>query len=298
VYTATWVWSSEQGYPAHPAYRDFYRDIGYDLPLDYIRPYIHDNDVRIDTGFKYHAITGATDEKELYDPDRAAAVVREHAQEFYTRQAEHLERLSGVIPAEPVITSPYDTELFGHWWFEGPQWIEELFRVADEAQRSGDTRVVMTTPAEYLRREGPAQELSPTFSSWGSRGYAEVWLDGSNDWIYRHTHQAIERMAELVARFPDESGLKERALNQAAREVLLSMASDWPFIMNARTVVSYAERRVKEHLRNFTRVYDALSQRNMGTEWLTAVEKKHPLFPHFNYRRMKLPITENIKHLI
>ncbi|MFP4154024.1 MAG: glycoside hydrolase family 57 protein [Alkalispirochaeta sp.] len=298
VYTATWVWSSEQGYPAHPAYRDFYRDIGYDLPLDYVRPYIHDNDVRVDTGFKYHAITGATDEKELYDPERATSVVKQHARDFYTRQAEHLERLSGVIQAEPIITSPYDTELFGHWWFEGPQWIEELFRVAEDARRKGDTRVTLTTPSDYLRREEPTQELQPTFSSWGSRGYAEVWLDGSNDWIYRHTHQAIERMAELVARFPDESGLKERALNQAAREVLLSMASDWPFIMNARTVVSYAERRVKEHLRNFTRVYDALSQRNMGTEWLTAVEKKHPLFPHFNYRRMKLPITENIKHLI
>jgi 1,4-alpha-glucan branching enzyme len=105
-------------------------------------------------------------------------------------------------------------------------------------------------------------------------------------------------MAELVARFPDESGLKERALNQAAREVLLSMASDWPFIMNARTVVLYAEQRVKEHVINFTRVYEALSQRNMGTEWLTAVEKKHPLFAMFNYRRMKLPTTENIKHLI
>jgi 1,4-alpha-glucan branching enzyme len=298
VYTATWVWSSEQGYPAHPSYRDFYRDIGYDLPLDYIRPHIHDDDIRIDTGFKYHAITGATDEKEIYNPETAAQTVKEHASDFYTRQAEHIARLSDVVPGVPVITSPYDTELFGHWWFEGPQWIEELFRVADAASSKGDSRMTMTTPSEYLREHGTAQEIQPTFSSWGSRGYAEVWLDGSNDWIYRHTHQAIERMAELVARFPDEGGLKERALNQAAREVLLGMASDWPFIMNARTVVPYATERVKEHLRNFTRVYDALSQRNMGTEWLTAVEKKHPLFSHFNYRRMKLPTAENIRHLV
>lgn len=298
VYTATWVWSSEQGYPAHPSYRDFYRDIGYDLPLDYIRPYIHDDDIRIDTGFKYHAITGATDEKVIYDPEDADKTVKEHAREFYTRQAEHIARLTDVIPGVPVVTSPYDTELFGHWWFEGPQWIEELFRVADAAQSEGDTRMALTTPSEYLKNHGTAQEIQPTFSSWGSRGYAEVWLDGSNDWIYRHTHQAIERMAELVARFPNEGGLKERALNQAAREVLLGMASDWPFIMNARTVVPYATERVKEHLRNFTRVYDALSQRNMGTEWLTAVEKKHPLFSHFNYRRMKLPTAENIRHLV
>ncbi len=298
VYTATWVWSSEQGYPADPVYRDFYRDIGYDLPLDYIRPFIHENGIRIDTGFKYHAITGGTADKILYDPDAAREKVKEHAKEFVLKQTEHIGRLKEVIPSVPVITSPYDTELFGHWWFEGPQWIEEIFRVVDRRRRGGEEVVTFTTPSQYLKSFGAAETIKPTFSSWGSRGYAEVWLDGTNDWVYRHTHQAIERMAELVARFPDEGGLKERALNQAAREVLLSMASDWPFIMNARTVVPYAERRIKEHLLNFTRVYEALSQRNMGTEWLTAVEKKHPIFPDFNYRRMKLPTTEQIRHLV
>lgn len=295
VYTATWVWSSDQGYPADPVYRDFYRDIGYDLPLDYIGPYIHLGDVRIDTGFKYHAITGQTPDKELYDPERARERIREHAHDFYTRQREHLARVENAISAPPVITSPFDTELFGHWWYEGPQWLEELFRVA---AREDDDDFSMTTPSRYLREHGTAEVVDPSFSSWGSRGYSEVWLDGSNDWLYRHTHQAIERMGELVARFPDESGLKERALNQAAREVLLSMASDWPFIMNAGTVVPYATRRVKEHVLNFTRVYDALSQRNMGTEWLTALEKKHPVFPTIDYRRFALASAETLRHLL
>lgn len=313
VYTATWVWSSDQGYPTDPVYREFYRDIGFDLPLDYIRPHIHENDIRIDTGFKYYAVTGDTDQKVVYDPDVALQRAQEHAREYYIRQREHLGRLSEVLGAEPVITSPFDTELFGHWWFEGPQWLEALFRTAaEDAIQSADERdaapdasgwrstsaPAFTTPYSYLKQFGVAADVQPTFSSWGSRGYAEVWLDGSNDWIYRHTHQAIERMGELVARFPDESGLKERALNQAAREVLLCMASDWPFILNAKTVVQYATRRVKEHLLNFTRVYDALSQRNMGTEWLTALEKKHPIFPHFDYRRMKLPTSEALKHLL
>lgn len=304
VYTATWVWSSEQGYPADPVYRDFYRDIGYDLPLDYVRPYIHDDQVRIDTGFKYHAITGETDEKELYQIDRGRARAREHARDFFFRQQEHVARLAELLPVEPVITSPFDTELFGHWWFEGPIWLEELFRVAHEQQSpahggNGEGRgsLAMTTPSAYLEQYGTAETIAPSFSSWGSGGYAEVWMDGSNDWVYRHIHQAIDRMAELVARFPDEDGLKERALNQAAREVLLAMASDWPFIMNARTVVTYAERRVKEHLYNFTRVYEALSQRNMGTEWLTWLEKKHPLFPDLDYRRMKLTSEEVLRDL-
>ena len=299
VYTATWVWSSEQGYPADPAYRDFYRDIGYDLSLDYVRPHIHRDGIRIDTGFKYHAITGPTDDKELYDIDAARAKVKEHARDFFHRQREHVGRLGDVLPSEPVITSPFDTELFGHWWFEGPQWLEELFRVAAEEEKDASRpHLEMTTPDRYLKQYGASEVLQPTFSSWGSRGYAEVWLDGSNDWMYRHIHQSIERMGELVARFPDESGLKERALNQAAREVLLGMASDWPFILNARTVVPYATRRVKEHLLNFTHVYDALSRRNMGTEWLTALEKKHPIFPYLNYRRMKLASTETLRHLL
>ncbi len=299
VYTATWVWSSEQGYPADPVYRDFYRDIGYDLPLDYVGSYIHDEQVRIDTGFKYHAITGPTDEKDYYDIEEGRRRAREHAYDFYSRQREHSVRLGEVLPAEPVITSPFDTELFGHWWFEGPIWLEQLFRVAHEERAAGRSdEFEMTTPGAYLEAFGTVETVSPAFSSWGSGGYAEVWMDGSNDWIYRHTHQAIERMAELVIRFPDESGLKERALNQAAREVLLAMASDWPFIMNARTVVTYAERRVKEHLYNFTRIYEALSQRNMGTEWLTWLEKKHPVFPNLDYRRMKLSNNEVLRDLL
>jgi 1,4-alpha-glucan branching enzyme len=76
------------------------------------------------------------------------------------------------------------------------------------------------------------------------------------------------------------------------------MASDWPFIMNTQTVVPYAIRRINEHLLNFTHVYDALSQRNMGTEWLTVLEKKHPVFPELNYRKMKLRSTETLRRFL
>jgi 1,4-alpha-glucan branching enzyme len=109
-------------------------------------------------------------------------------------------------------------------------------------------------------------------------------LEGANDWIYRHLHKAIERMIELAERFPDETGLKERALNQAAREVLLSQASDWPFIMHARTNVTYAERRIRQHIYNFTSIYDSLSGGTVSTEWLTTLERRHNLFPQLDYR--------------
>jgi len=86
-------------------------------------------------------------------------------------------------------------------------------------------------------------------------------------------------MSDLVKRFPDEQGLKRRVLNQAAREVLLSQASDWPFIMKMGTTVPYAVKRVKEHIYNFNRIYENLSRNTVNTEWLTGIEKRTTSFP-------------------
>lgn len=295
VYTADWVWSNDHGFPADPVYRDFYRDVGYDLPLEYVAPYIHDDGIRIPTGFKYHSITGDTDDKAFYQPELAAERVREQAAEYVQRLRGHAERLQTALSVDaPVVTSAFDTELFGHWWFEGPDWIEAVMREF----AAGDSGPIPTLPSNYLQLHGTHEAVEPSFSSWGSRGYAEVWLDGSNDWINRHVHAGIERLADLVARFPDESGLKERALNQAAREVLLAMASDWPFILNANTVVPYAKRRVTEHLTNLAHVIEELSRQTMGTEWLTKLEKAHPILPFLDYRRFALGRVASVRELI
>lgn len=283
LFTANLVWSSDEGYPGDPLYRDFYRDIGHDLSLSYIAPYIHDDNIRVNTGFKYYAITDKSDDKVPYKPELADERLREHAKHFVDSQERLSAQLSDLMDVEPVMTSPYDAELFGHWWFEGPRWLEAVIR--EVAGRDNGLR--MSTPSCYLKSQSPEQVLQPAFASWGNKGYSEVWLDGTNDWIYRHTHKAIERMAELIERFPNETGLKRRALNQAAREILLSQSSDWPFIMNARTVVPYATSRVREHLANFNRIYDALSGGQMGTEWLTRLEKKNNIFPNLDYRLLR-----------
>ncbi len=277
--SANAVWSSNEGYPGDFSYREFYRDIGFDLPLDYIGPYVQDGKNRIYTGFKYYAITGKTDRKVPYVPASAKRKVDEHADNFIYNRVKHVDRLSEIMDRPPVITCPFDAELYGHWWFEGPAWIETLFRkLKDEA------RLECVLPSEYLKQFPVGQVAQPVLSSWGNKGYSEVWLDGSNDWIYRHIHKAIERMRELVDRYPNEKGLKERALNQAAREVLLCQSSDWPFIMHTGTTVPYAERRVKEHIYNFTRIYDALCSGAVSTEWLTKLERKYTLFPDIDYR--------------
>ncbi len=274
------VWSSEDGYPGDFSYRDFYRDIGFDLPLDYIRPWLHGDDIRVNTGFKYYAITGKTDDKRPYQPEEAAKKVEEHAENFVYKRKKQLAKLTRIMDTPPIIVSPYDAELFGHWWFEGLQWLELVIR---KVHSSGEN-VILATPGDYLSKNRELRTGTPSFSSWGNNGYAEVWLDGANDWIYKHVHKAIERMSELVERFPNEKGLKQRTLNQAAREVLLSQASDWPFILKSGTTVHYATRRIKEHLYNFNRIYDGLCRNTVNTEWLTRLEKKDNLFSDIDYR--------------
>jgi 1,4-alpha-glucan branching enzyme len=94
-------------------------------------------------------------------------------------------------------------------------------------------------------------------------------------------------MAELVDRFPDEKGLKLRTLNQAARELLLAQASDWPFIIKTGTTVPYAERRVKSHIHNFNTIYESLCRNTVKTEWLTKLEKRNNIFKDIDYRMFK-----------
>ena len=147
----------------------------------------------------------------------------------------------------------------------------------------------MITPIEYLGKFPQSQTGVPSFSSWGNKGYSEVWIDGKNDWIYRHLHKAVDRMTELVYRYPDENGLKLRVLNQAAREVLLSMASDWPFIMKTGTTVPYAVKRIREHIHNFNYIYDNLRRNTVDTGWLTKVERKNNVFPDLDYTIFGLP---------
>ncbi len=273
------VWSEADGYPADYAYRDFYRDIGYDLDMEYIRPYVHEPDVRVFTGYKYWAITGKTEDKKLYNIEQARKRVEEHAENFlYSIERTH-ERTRHLIDREPYFIIPFDAELFGHWWFEGIDWLERVLRGI-----AASDVLELKTPESYLAQHPVNQELQPAFSSWGNDGYSSVWLDGTNDWIYRHIHKCIERMIELVERFPEQDSLKKRFLDHGAREVLLMMASDWPFIMSSGTTMNYAERRVREHIHNFNVVYDNLCRNTVDTEWLTRTEKKFTIFPDIDYQ--------------
>ncbi|MBN1419096.1 MAG: DUF1957 domain-containing protein [Planctomycetes bacterium] len=275
------VWSAEEGYPGDFWYRDFYRDVGFDLDFEYIRPFIHHLGIRKHTGIKYYRITGRTDHKEPYDPEVALERAADHAGNFMFNRQKQVEYLEGLMGRAPLIIAPYDAELFGHWWFEGPDFLEFLFRKLAFDQKE----IVPITPSEYLDRFPTHQVAQPSASSWGYKGYAEVWLNGSNDWVYPHLYHAANRMVELArAHGNGASELTRRALNQAARELLLAQASDWAFIMKTGTVVEYAVRRTKSHVHRFQKLADAIRDNRIDPGYLADLESKDNIFPDIDYR--------------
>jgi 1,4-alpha-glucan branching enzyme len=275
------VWSAEYGYPGDALYREFYRDIGWDLDYDYVRPYIQSTGQRKNTGFKYFRITGKTSHKEPYDPDAARERAAVHAGNFMFNREKQIEALhSRMGGKKPMVIAPYDAELYGHWWFEGPMFLDFLIRKTVHDQDV----YRLATPAEYLQENPENQLCTPAMSSWGERGYSNMWLDGSNDWIYRHLHKCAELMVGLARDFEEPDALKRRALNQAARELLLAQSSDWAFIMKTGTMVDYAVRRTKEHVLRFLRLHDQLRGNQIDEQWLAFAEGKNNIFPEIDYR--------------
>ena len=181
---------------------------------------------------------------------------------------------------KPIIVSPYDAELYGHWWYEGPQWLEFLFRKIAFDQNE----ISLITPSEYLDENPRNQVITPSMSSWGWKGYSEMWLQGSNDWIYRHLHVASDKMTELARQYTDCNGLHKRALNQALRELLLAQSSDWAFIMGTGTHITYAVQRTKDHILRFNRLYEDIKSNSIDEGWLADIEYKDNIFPGIDYK--------------
>lgn len=275
------VWSSVEGYPGDYTYRDFYRDIGFDLDYEYVKPYLHPDGLRVNLGIKYHKITGASNHKDPYNRRRALDRAADHAGNFLFNREKQVEWLADTIQdRKPIIVAPYDAELYGHWWFEGPDWINFLIRKTVCDQQT----VRLITPSEYLQ-ENPRNQVSTLSpSSWGYKGHAEVWLNETNDWIYRHLDKAADRMVELAQMFPAADGLLRRALNQAAREVLLAQSSDWAFILKTGSHVEYAMKRTKEHLLRFDTLYHDIKGNSLDEGRLGDMEHKDNLFPDIDYR--------------
>jgi 1,4-alpha-glucan branching enzyme len=230
-------------------------------------------------GMKYHRITGRSEEKELYDRKAAEKAAETHATHFLEQRRQQIREISG-LGFDPIVVVPFDAELFGHWWFEGPSFLERFIR---EAASEQDLR--LTTPRDYLAAHSTLQTIQPAASTWGENGHLSVWLDPSNAWIYPHLHAAARRMSDLARKHAgDVVLLADHVLKQLARELLLAQSSDWAFLMKTGTACEYATKRTMDHLARFNRLHDQFVANAVDEEFLHDCERRDNAFPNVNWR--------------
>jgi 1,4-alpha-glucan branching enzyme len=288
------VWSAHEGYPGDLAYREFYRDIGFDLPMEHLGPVARGS--RKFSGVKYHRITGSRDQKQLYERAAAENAAAKHASHFLEQRRQQIREISE-FGLDPVVVVPFDAELFGHWWFEGPRFLERFIR-----QIAAQRDFSLITPSEYLAAHPTQQIVEPAASTWGENGHLAVWLDPSNAWIYPHLQVAAQKMiglaqsASAVVEQPLRSpngrsaggapGLQiaDRVLKQLARELLLAQSSDWAFLIKTGTAREYATNRTIDHLARFDRLHDQFVANDLDEEFLCDCEWRDNLFPNLNWQ--------------
>ncbi len=275
-----------KGYSLNPVYLDVDNDIGFEMDDADLAPLFDAKTGRRITGFRYTArASRETKDAVLYDSAAAAAQIDKDATDFLDSCSALLSKASDFLEGESVCrTCAFRASFFGQEWFEGVAWLEKVFRLA--ASRDD---ISFSTPSSFLKKKYADKNISPgivypVFSSWFENGYADELLNSSNDWIYQYIKKATERMVDLAERFPNDSGLKERVLNTAAKEILLAQSIDWPVLMNDPMNSEYARYRFEESIKAFTTVYESLGSNFVSTEWLTEMERKHHFFPFMNYR--------------
>ena len=262
--TSRLVWSAREGYPGDGRYLEFHK-----------RHY--------PGGLRYWRVTRAASdlgEKEEYDEAAARDVAEGHAEHFVRVLEARAADLGADVDA-PVVVAPYDAELFGHWWFEGPTFLEHALR-----RLSSSREVRLATLEESAAAQAP-HEIKLPEGSWGQGGGHHVWLNQDTRFAWRLIYEAEEKLEGLArARATRAGRLEGRMLRQLARTLLLLEASDWPFLITSRTANDYAERRIGEHYEDFKRLYAMAKHLSEGgaptardLDLLERLEKRDAIFP-------------------
>lgn len=248
------VWSADTGYPGDGVYREFHKK----------------DEV---SGLQYWAVTSKQADlgsKALYDPVAARSRAIQHADHFASSV---LHRFEG--GTEELVVVAFDTELFGHWWFEGPIWLQ---RVLGQLQQAG--RNLLRPLREHLRLAPPHRRATLAPSSWGQGGDWSTWLNSHTQGLWESLGAAEQNMERLAVGVP-EGRLRYAA--QAAREILLAQASDWPFLITTGQAREYAWQRFETHLERFRVLGQlALATQELGPEhesYLRKLEREDAVFP-------------------
>jgi 1,4-alpha-glucan branching enzyme len=282
--TTVKVWSGDTGYPGDEHYLEFHKQL-YPGRLRYWRISQEKSDL------------GA---KQPYDPWKAYERIHDHAQDMIVTLKGTLARYAGQAGRMGTLVAMYDTELFGHWWWEGPEFLFEVSRLM---HHDPDLRAV--SGGELLDEEPPRHSITLPEGSWGEGGYHYVWLNDGNMWTWDRLYPAQRRMRELarmVVEGERSSPEVRRLVEQAARELLMAEASDWQFLISTFAARDYAEIRFADHVERFERLANlaeavasgrALTQEEL--EFLEDCEDKDAAFQEFDlawWARLEHPLQE------
>ncbi|MCL1927656.1 MAG: DUF1957 domain-containing protein [Treponema sp.] len=258
-------------------------DAGFELSSRALKQFLGEENIRCSTGYRYWTC-GTEKKHQPYNREAAENCAAAAAKKYLDLRLSRLEAASEYMENPICICTLNAGELL-HTWYEGILFLKMLIREINQRKTP-----CLCTPSDYLAEimRSSIQTVEPGYSSNLLNGYAELLLDASNDWIYRHIFRSIQRMAELTERFTGDTGLKERALNQAARELLFAQSTDWSKALNpqyqSRVSRDHAKQELEGALRNFTTIYEALGSSHVSTEWLTALERRHYFLPFVNHR--------------
>ncbi len=257
--TGLQVWSAQQGYPGDFWYREFHKKDGV-------------------SGLQYWRVTGRETElaaKEPYSPAAARWRVAEHSQHFVRLVIEELTAYNASTGNRGILAAVYDTELFGHWWYEGIDWLERVLRLLSDQKL-----IQVVTASEYVEANPPTEVLALPESSWGQGGGHFTWLNADTEWMWPLIHGAERRLEALVERFA-QMERAQPALRQLCRELLLLQSSDWPFLVTTGQAAEYAVERFEAHLGRFASLADLLESGNLDEANRRAAElyELDKLFP-------------------
>jgi len=252
------VWSPKAGYPGHANYRDFHT-------------WAHE------VGLKPSRVTGKQVEpadKEPYEPSLAAGTLRTHVADFVDTVVRRLRSLKAQHGRESLVVAAYDTELFGHWWHEGPAWLEGILRALPEA----GVRVTTLRGALAAGHLGGPVDLPA--SSWGSGKDWRVW-DGEQvaDMV-----QANSALQQRLLRLAGPASQRDPLRDQAVSEAMLALSSDWAFMVTKDSAADYARRRAAVHTERFDELAASARAGGPSTARLAELRAHDRPFGHLDAR--------------
>jgi 1,4-alpha-glucan branching enzyme len=232
--TGLLVWSGEHGYPGDGNYLDFHKK-------------------RFPGGHRYWAVTSSKSDladKIEYHHETAMTRLPENARHYVSVIKGILEQHYKQTGKAGILVAPYDAELFGHWWFEGPLFLKTVLRYIAQ-----DGNIELTALGAHLDRAKPVEVVQLPEGSWGQGGYHYIWLNQWTEWTWKHVYACEDKMVELASKYKDtDNPLMADIVKQAARELMLLSASDWQFLISTWSARDYAELRVSEHYGDFNKL--------------------------------------------